>query len=177
MTPFWLCVSAAVVVSGVAAFTDTRTGHIPNGLTLPPLVIAPLVHAGWGGWQGLVASLLAAAACGLLPYLMFRKGAAGGGDVKLLAALGAIGGMGFGLEAQIFGFAIAAAYSLARLTWHGRLLRTVANAAALAINPLLPARWRRTPAADALATVRLGVPIFAGVALAAWIRGALPPGV
>ncbi|RMH36660.1 MAG: hypothetical protein D6689_22015, partial [Deltaproteobacteria bacterium] len=146
------------------------TGHIPNALTLPPLAIGPLVHGLFGGWQAAALSLAAAVACGLLPYAMFRKGAAGGGDVKLLAALGALGGIGIGLEAQLFGFAVAAIASLVKLAWHGQLWRTFANAARLAVNPVLPGRLRRPIAPEAMATIRLGVPILAGTALAVWVR-------
>ena len=33
----------AVVITAIAAFTDWKTGHIPNWLTLPPLVFGPIV--------------------------------------------------------------------------------------------------------------------------------------
>ena len=88
----------ALAVCAGAGFTDALSGHIPNWLTLPPLAAAPTVYLVTLGPRAAAFSLLAAIVCALVPYLMFRKGAAGGGDVKLLAAVGALAGASFGIE-------------------------------------------------------------------------------
>lgn len=82
----------AVVVSLVAAITDGRFGLIPNLVTLPGIVLAPVAYGAVGGLPALLFSLLGVALCGAAPYLLFRAGAMGGGDVKLFAALGALTG-------------------------------------------------------------------------------------
>jgi prepilin peptidase CpaA len=168
--PILIANCTALLVAGVAAVTDVRRGVIPNWLTLPPLLLAPLAHGLLHGPLGAAGSVAAAAACGLVPYLLFRQGAAGGGDVKLFAALGAIAGVSLGLEAQLLTFAGAAALSLARLAWRGRLLATLANSTFLALNPLLPARHRRALAPEVMAVVRLGGFAFAGTLLAIGLR-------
>ena len=127
MTPTPLFLYAVLTLTGAAAITDARSGHIPNWLTLPPIALAPMIHGVRGGFFALGLSLVAVLICGLVPYLMFRKGAAGGGDVKLLTAIGALVGVSVGLEAQLLGFAAAVAYALLRLTWHGYLFRTIGN--------------------------------------------------
>ncbi|MCP4444072.1 MAG: prepilin peptidase [Myxococcales bacterium] len=160
----------ALALSAGAAFTDARTGHIPNELTLPPLVVAPLAYLVLAGPQMAALSIVSAILCALLPYLMFRKGAAGGGDVKLLAAMGAVSGASFGIEAQLFGFALATFASLALLAYRGRLLATLANSLFLAINPVLPSRYRRIAPPEALSTIRMGIPFFLGALLAFWLR-------
>ncbi len=160
---------ALALVAGAAA-SDAKTGHIPNWLTLPPLAIAPLAYLIGYGPMAAALSVLAALACGLVPYLMFRKGAAGGGDVKLLAALGAIAGASFGIETQLFGFAIALVFSLVLLTYRGRLFATLKNAAFLALNPLLPRRHRRQPVPESMSTIRMGVPFALGALLSVWLR-------
>ncbi len=160
----------ALALAAGAAFTDARTGHIPNGLTLPPLVLAPCAYLFFYGPQMAVMSILSALLCGFVPYLMFRKGAAGGGDVKLLAALGAIAGASFGIETQLFGFTLAVMASLVVLTYRGRLLATLGNALFLAINPILPSRFRRVPRHESMSTIRMGVPFFLGALLAVWLR-------
>ena len=160
----------ALAIAAGAAFTDARTGHIPNALTLPPIVMAPVFYLVAFGPRMAAMSALSALLCAFVPYLMFRKGAAGGGDVKLLAALGATAGASFGIETQLFGFAIAAVASLVLLAYRGRLLATLANALSLAINPILPKRYRRVPTHESMSTVRMGIPFFVGALFAAWLR-------
>lgn len=160
----------ALALAAGAAFTDARTGHIPNALTLPPLVLAPFFYLVAFGPHLAAMSLVSALLCGFVPYLMFRRGAAGGGDVKLLAAVGAIAGASFGIETQLFGFALAVFASLLLLAYQGRLLATLSNALFLGINPILPKRYRRIPTHENMSTVRMGIPFFIGALLAAWLR-------
>lgn len=173
MIPATLVCSGALTLAGAAAYTDARTGHIPNWITVPPLIVAPLLHGVWGGMAALGIAVAAIFLCGLVPYIMFRAGAAGGGDVKLLAALGAVGGPGFGLEAQLFGYGFAVLAALMLLTWRGKLARTLANSLFLALNPVLPRRCRRPIVPEAMSTIRLGVPILAGVVVVVWLRSSL----
>ncbi|HTE51111.1 MAG TPA: A24 family peptidase [Kofleriaceae bacterium] len=174
MDPTAIAHGSALVIAAIAAVTDFRRGEIPNWLTLPPLVVAPVVHAITGGpWAGL-SSVGAAVLCGLVPYWLFRRGAAGGGDVKLFAAIGAIAGLSLGVEAQLATFMAAAVISLGRLAWRGRLLRTIANALFLAINPILPRRFRREIAPELMTAVRLGAFALAGTLLAVAMRHPLP---
>jgi prepilin peptidase CpaA len=106
--------------------------------------------------------------------LLFRKGAAGGGDVKLFAAIGGVTGLGVGLEAQLATFLLAALISLGRLAWRGRLVRTLANSLFVGLNPFLPSRWRREVAPELMTMVRLGGFAFFGTLLALFLRHPLP---
>lgn len=160
----------ALLIAAVAAVTDFRRGEIPNWLTLPPLLVAPLVHAIAGGRWAALGSLAGIAACGLAPYLLFRRGAAGGGDVKLFAAIGAVAGVSVGLEAELISLAAAALVSLGRLAWRGRLLQALSSSLFLGINPLLPRRWRRTVSPELMTAVRLGGFAFAGTSLVLALR-------
>jgi prepilin peptidase CpaA len=166
--------AVALAIAATAAVTDARTGLIPNWLTLPPLVAAPLLYGFIGGpsaglWS--VASLLVS---GLVPYVLFRKGAIGGGDVKLFAALGAIcavppGGpmsVSIGIEAQLYAFVAASVFALGRLAYQGKLLKTVMRTVFLMVNPVLPKRYRREIDPELMTSIRLGIPIFAGTAVA-----------
>ncbi|HLU67870.1 MAG TPA: A24 family peptidase [Kofleriaceae bacterium] len=157
---------AILIVTAIAATTDLRTGLIPNWLTLPALVAAPAAHALFAGPGALEASLVGIALCGLPPYLLFRVGALGGGDVKLLAAIGGIAGASLGLEAQIFGLSVAAAYVIVRLAWRGGLLALLGRALRIVVNPLLPPSRRRPVATGEMMEMRLGASLFAGAVLA-----------
>ena len=79
---------AFVALAGTAGLYDIWTRRIPNWLTLCMLVIA-LVLRSYAGFAALGAGL-AGALCGLLLALvLFRIGAVGGGDGKLLIGVGA----------------------------------------------------------------------------------------
>jgi hypothetical protein len=95
--------------------------------------------------------------------------------VKLFAAIGALvgggaDGIGVGIEALLFTSMAAAVYALVRLAWEGKLLRTLANAFFLPLNPLLPKSWRREITPELMSRVRLGVPALVGTAVAIGLR-------
>lgn len=166
----------ALLIAAIAAVTDFRTGEIPNWLTLPPLAAAPIAYAIIDWPWGAVQSIAAIAICGLVPYLLFRRGAAGGGDVKLFAAIGAVAGIAVGIEVQLVTFMAAALISLGRLAWHGKLFKTLANSAFLGLNPILPHRWRREVAPELMTMVRLGGFAFVGTFVALYLRHPMPWG-
>ncbi len=168
----------AVVVSAIGAFCDWRTGHIPNLVTLVPLLLAPIAHAlffilsGRAG-QALEAggfSVAGALVCAAVPLLLHRAGAIGGGDVKLMAALGAICRPLIGVEAQFYAFIAAALYAPARLAYDGKLLRVMGNTLAIAANPFLPKERRREITPEMLTTLRFGPAIFVGTSCAALLH-------
>lgn len=167
MSPLWIGTVAALGVAWIAAISDVRSQTIPNWLTLPTIVVAPLA---WGVALSPVATLESIAGiflCGVVPYLLFRVQGGGGGDVKLFAALGAIVGPGPGLEIELVGFLVAGLYALARLAWDGRLLVTLGNTFYLSLNPVLPVRYRRQVTPELMTKVRLGLPVAVGVTLLA----------
>jgi len=79
---------AAVLVTAMC--TDLRSSRIPNWLTFPAMGVALLAHAWLGGLQGALFSL-AGLGTGLgLFLILYVTGSIGAGDVKLMAAVGAI---------------------------------------------------------------------------------------
>jgi prepilin peptidase CpaA len=80
----------AVALVLAATYTDLRWRKIPNCLTLPAIALGFLVNFLGGSWNGLIYSFLGCVlGMGLLmlPYLL---GGMGGGDVKLMGALGSL---------------------------------------------------------------------------------------
>ncbi|HJK90150.1 MAG TPA: A24 family peptidase [Polyangiaceae bacterium LLY-WYZ-15_(1-7)] len=153
---------AAIGLALVAAVTDWRRGEIPNWLTLPPLVLAPAAFALFVSPGAALVSIAGIFICGLVPYLLFRQDAIGGGDVKMVAAIGAVAGYVNGLEFELAGFVVAALYALGRLTWEGKLLRTLANSFFIALNPILPKSWRREVSPTLMSKVRMGGAFLVG---------------
>lgn len=97
---------------GIAAFTDWREHKIYNKLLFPAFCIALLLHTFQGGFSGLTSGLVGASvgfALFLLPYLM---GGMGAGDVKLLAVIGAFGGVSFVLASFLYGAVVGGLISV-----------------------------------------------------------------
>lgn len=166
------CLVACLVVTLVAAVFDARTGHIPNWVTIPPLVLAPLVWFAYGGvWRAdrgsLGGSLASMLLCAAVPWLLFRMKAIGAGDVKLFAAIGALTLADLGIQALFYSFCAGSLFALARLAWEGKLLRTLGNTLFLAVNPLLPKKYRRPIAHELMTKMRFAVAIFVGTLVAA----------
>jgi prepilin peptidase CpaA len=157
---------ACIVVTAIAAFTDWKSGIIPNWLTGTGILAGPIVHGLSHGWEGLLGCLLAVVFCGAVPVFMLFRGGMFGGDVKLFLAIASLAGWGVGIEAQLLAYTVAAVYALGRLAWDGALLRTLSNTVFIVVNPVLPHRLRRPIAPELLSTLRLGGPIFAGTTLA-----------
>jgi prepilin peptidase CpaA len=174
MHPFLV---AAVILALVAAWTDFRTGEIPNWLTLSVLGLAPIAHVASAilvthatkqdalmcGAYSLGGGVLA----GVVPLFLYSRGGIGGGDVKLFAAIGALLRPMVGVEAEMFGFFAAAMIAPARLAYDGKLLLTMKNAAAIAVNPFLPAAKKFQVQVEMMTWFRMGPAIFLGVLVTA----------
>lgn len=80
----------AVVLCCIAAWWDLRYRKIPNALTLPAIVAALCLHGAFHAGQGLLLSLAGALAAGALVLPGYALGFTGGGDLKLLMAVGAL---------------------------------------------------------------------------------------
>ncbi|MGB5266243.1 MAG: A24 family peptidase [Polyangiales bacterium] len=162
-TAVTIAAGLALCLAAIAAFCDWRRGEIPNWLTLPAILLAPWSYGLALGFEYALHSLAAGFLGGLVPYLLFRRGAMGGGDVKLFSALGAV--MGFdlllGVEIQLLAFVAALVVASAALAWKGALTSTLRNAVAVGLGPLLPRRLRREPCNELAAPIRMGTPILA----------------
>ena len=168
MTAFDL---GALVSAVVACVVDVRTARIPNAVTLASLTAALAAHTLAPSGHGMGAAL-GGGLMGLAVFFpIFALGGLGGGDVKLMAALGAWLGWGpavwMALYTAIAGGVLALVWSVV----HGYLRRAVGNLGALArfwlvsgVRPLPPltldeGRGPRLPYA---------VPILAGVVVTIW---------
>ena len=81
-----------LIWSLVLAALDIRHRRLPNWLTLGGVLVAFACRLGYGGLDSLVSGLAAAAVAGGFMLLPFLLRGAGGGDVKMLFAAGAVVG-------------------------------------------------------------------------------------
>ncbi|MEE3284441.1 MAG: A24 family peptidase, partial [Planctomycetota bacterium] len=109
----------------VASVTDIRQGQIFNWITYPGLVAGLLfgaLHLSEAGrlefdTTGLTESLLGIAGCGGIMLACFLLSDMGGGDVKLLATVGAFLGLQHGLTALLWTIVLGGVAGLALLIW------------------------------------------------------------
>ncbi|KPK16452.1 MAG: hypothetical protein AMJ62_05560 [Myxococcales bacterium SG8_38] len=158
MEPIRVALCVALALAAVAAFFDWRTAEIPNWLTLPPLGLAPFVYGQLFGFEAVLRCFAATLLSALVPYFLFRRSAMGGGDVKLLGALGAITSFDLlgGLEIQLGAFAVALALAFATLAWQGRLHRWLWATAVRPLRTLFPWLGSAGEAVDRRISIRMG---------------------
>ncbi|MBX3189243.1 MAG: prepilin peptidase [Labilithrix sp.] len=169
----------AIAVAAIAAWSDWRRGEIPNWLTYGALALGPILHVSRtlaahhpmetalteGGF-----SLGGAVVCAVVPAMLYRQGAIGGGDLKLLAAIGALLQTMLGVEAEMYGFFAAALIAPAILAYQGKLISTLKNALTILANLFLPKAKQRRVEETALSWFRLGPALFFGVLLTAYLH-------
>jgi prepilin peptidase CpaA len=125
---------AALGLALAGSATDIRSRRIPNMLTLPGILFGLLLHLALGGWKALALAGLAGLICGIIFAVFWIAGGMGAGDVKLITAVGCIGGLSHAgdllLSTALAGGAMAIVLALSR----GRLRQTLANVGALAVH-------------------------------------------
>ncbi len=184
MSATQIVLSGLMVFTALTGFVDYRTGQIPNRLIAIGALIGVVLHFALhfalirqpgqtlgellgGAAVNVVVGVLG---CSAVPLLLYRVGAMGGGDVKLLASLGVWAGPILGLQVALYAFVLAALYAPARLAYQGELLRLLGNSAVLLTNPFLPKARRKAVPQALLTELRFGPAVFFATALVALVR-------
>jgi len=128
--------AALGVVLVIAAVVDVRTARIPNWLTYTAAVVGMIGHTLLGGLGGLggldgamgLSGAAAGLAVGFLPLgAAWLAGGIGGGDAKLMAAVGALGGWRLAVMALFYGLLAAAVMAIFVALRHRIFKRTFAR--------------------------------------------------
>ncbi|MBS3938162.1 MAG: prepilin peptidase [Peptococcaceae bacterium] len=101
-----------------ALYGDLRERRIPNILTFTGMGLGLMMQLAFHGWAGLASSLLGLALGFLLLFPLFALGKFGGGDVKLLAAIGALRGLHFVWRASVLGLVMGGVLALGFVIYH-----------------------------------------------------------
>jgi Flp pilus assembly protein protease CpaA len=148
---------------GVALYTDLTRGKVYNWCTFPAILLGLVLNyvagavetspqaetlAGWLGGPLLNALLGLALAFGIfgIAYLFHMLG---GGDVKLMVAVGAIQGLRFFMTAAILTACAGAAVALGVLIWRGRLAEGLKRSLKVVVSPKKFRRLRDSAPPDA----------------------------
>ncbi len=139
-----------LVVLGVAVYTDVTAGKVYNWCTLPAIGLGLLINYVAGALapaqggpvqvqQVLGAPLLSSLAGLALGLGIFGTAyllhVLGGGDVKLMAAVGAIQGWHFLLSTAVFTACIGALMGITVLVWRGRLIQGLKSSVQALVTP------------------------------------------
>jgi prepilin peptidase CpaA len=121
-----LKIALAVLVL-LAAFNDIRSRTVPNALTVTGVVCGVLLQTSLNHWAGTKASLfgLAVGLALFLPLFLLRG--MGGGDVKLMAAIGSMAGPTDTIVIFILTAVFGGVLAVALLLWKGGLGRALRN--------------------------------------------------
>jgi prepilin peptidase CpaA len=168
---FEWCVVGGIAL--VAAASDVKTRRVPNALTLGAAAAALAVSGVSRGLGGVETSVMGWGTGLLLFFPFFALGGMGGGDVKLLAAIGAWLGPFGALQTALWGAIAGGVLALGVALWRGYLREAMRNIFAMV------SVWRTVgPAPIPEMTLRDGtapriayaLPIAVGALVAMWLR-------
>jgi prepilin peptidase CpaA len=119
-------VPSAVVLTAAlaAAVTDVWKFKVYNALTLPLLLSGLMYHGLTGGLHGLALSLIGMLCGGGVLIMFYLLGGYGGGDVKLLAAIGAWLGAELTLYVFVISSLVSGVYALVLILFYGKIGET-----------------------------------------------------
>jgi prepilin peptidase CpaA len=120
----WMVSALFALTAGI---TDLRWRRIPNWLTYPAVPIAVGLHAFAGGWSEVRLSLegLGVGLGLLLPFVLLRS--LGGGDWKLVGALGAFLGWRHLLNVLVITLLVNALMAIVLIVTKKRIWKTLRN--------------------------------------------------
>jgi len=124
-----LIIALSAAMLGAAVYTDLRWGKIYNKLTIPCMMLGVTLNAGAYGLPGLLQSLGGAALVLALFLVLAPAAGIGGGDTKLMMAVGALIGFKLIIWTMLFSALIGGVLALAVMARHRALLATTRNMA------------------------------------------------
>jgi prepilin peptidase CpaA len=117
----------ALLLLVLCAYWDLRYRRIPNWATLPGIVLGLGINGLLSGWAGMKTSGIGFLVGFGALLVLFVLGWMGGGDVKLMAAVGALKGYPFVVSALFYSLIVGVVIGVAMLIWNRKTLRTFKN--------------------------------------------------
>ncbi len=162
--PYWVALYAIA-----AAIIDLRSRCIPNTMTYSGIILGLMA-----GLMPQFGPSLSDSALGLLiafvpSLLLFAVGSLGGGDVKLLSALGALLGYPAILDVLFYSIVFGSVWGLSVIIWRGRAMEMLKGIWSLLVSLVYPGSYKIVPVRDL--SIPFGVPIAVGTLWAVFDLG------
>lgn len=126
-----------IIAMIIAIYFDLTQKRIPNKLTFPVILLGFLAYTIESGFRGLAFSLLGFFIGMLIFLIPFAMGGMGAGDVKLMAAIGALKGWRFAVATGIYSALAGGVYVLIYLLYKRRLAKTLLRLFAFLLRPII----------------------------------------
>jgi prepilin peptidase CpaA len=121
----------AVAVAVAAAIVDVQQHRIPNVITYPAMLAGVLLRTYCFGWKGLLSAVGGFLLAGGIVFVFYAVRAMGAGDLKLLAALGAIVGPRYAVNIIIATGIAGGVLALVYVAYRGQMRATLSNVGAV----------------------------------------------
>ena len=121
----------ALACALIGAACDIHSRRIPNWLTGTSILLGLALHLSLQGWIALGTAALAGAIGGGVFLLFYLGGGMGAGDVKLMAAVSVLAGLGHLREVLVATMLLGGVFAVAFALFRGQLKVVLANVATL----------------------------------------------
>lgn len=149
----------------IAIYTDLSRKKVYNWTTIPAICLGLALHFSRDGWPGAGNSLLGFIAGFGLLFICYLAGGMGGGDVKLMGAIGALGGYPFVLWAAFYSALAGGLMAVIIMIWQGALREGLKQTGRLFLRLVAPVREKTVTAPREDREVPYGVAIVIGTFL------------
>ena len=139
VTPETTIVATTILFVALCVVSDVRTLRIPNLLTGPAILAGLALNATFAGWSGLHTSLAGLGLAFAILIGPFAAGGIGAGDVKMMAAVGALLGPRLVLFSLVLGLALGGVFAVVRLARISRLREKLGTLGQMIGNAVLSA--------------------------------------
>ena len=152
-----------IVLALACTFTDLWKGKIYNAVTYTAMIAGVVLQIALHGAGGIPLAL-GGFAVGFFPtFLLFALGGMGGGDVKLLGAIGVLAGPVPTTQVMIVAFLFGGFFALIKLAWQGQLFRTLGRTLRYFAGLMVPGLGRTTLEGHQRVEIRFGLAICLAV--------------
>ncbi len=131
-------ITFCLLVLLLSLITDLTRQRIYNWVTLPGIALGFLINGLFNGLYGLKSAGLGFGIGFGLLFVIFLFDGIGGGDVKLMGAIGAIKGYPFIISALVYSILVGGFIAFAVLIWKKKFLRTMRNIFFFMISKIFP---------------------------------------
>lgn len=121
----------------LAAYFDITTSKIPNRITVTLIIFGILYNTITNGITGLIFSSLGIMSGVIVFIIPFILGGMGGGDVKLMAAIGALKGWRFVLITTIYTGIVGGVIVILILIRQKKLLKSLKRVLSIILKPIM----------------------------------------